>query len=101
MRMCMRLRFGFIGAMVFVCSLTLSLCSISYAQPAGGQVTIAGDQKAIGKGTVRTWLKVDAKTRETPKLVNRASSVSHCRRPGWTVYRKRKIRPKLAPSSSN
>lgn len=26
--------------------------------------TIAGEQKTIGKGTVRTWLKVDAKTRE-------------------------------------
>ena len=30
--------------------------------------TIAGDQKTIGNGTVRTWLKVDAKTREPQSL---------------------------------
>ena len=37
--------------------------------------TIAGEQKPIGKGTVRTWLKVDAKTRE-PRVLGVSVSES-------------------------
>jgi hypothetical protein len=37
---------------------------LSHSAQTEGTDTIAGEQKPIGKGTVRTWLKVDAKSRE-------------------------------------
>ena len=37
--------------------------------------TIAGEQKTIGKGKVRTWLKVDAKSRE-PRVLGVSVSES-------------------------
>ena len=64
----MHTRFRFIGAIAFVCSLTFSLCEVAYGQPAQALDMIAGDQKTIGDGTVRTWLKVDPKTRE-PRVI--------------------------------
>jgi len=39
-----------------------------YSAPTEALDTIAGEQKRIGKGTVRTWLKVNAKTRE-PRVI--------------------------------
>jgi hypothetical protein len=64
----MHTRFGFIGAIAFVCSLTFSFGEVAYGQPAQALDTIAGDQKTIGSGTVRTWLRVDSKTRE-PRVI--------------------------------
>ena len=45
--------------------LLLGLQARQSAQTAAqSTTTVVGEQKAIGKGTVRTWVKVDAKTRE-------------------------------------
>lgn len=52
-------------ATVLIVSLTLPLCPIAQAQTLD---TITGEQKRIGNGTVRTWVKVDAKTRE-PRVI--------------------------------
>src|SRR4051812_25111986 len=40
-----------------------SRAQVAATQTAATQ-TIVGEQKAIGKGTVRTWVKLDMKTRE-------------------------------------
>lgn len=64
----MRTRLSFLGATAFACLLILNLGETAYGQSGGGLDTIAGDQKKIGNGAVRTWLKVDAKTRE-PRII--------------------------------
>ncbi len=46
---------------VFLC---LFITPLSLSAQMDSTQTIAGEQKNIGKGTVRTWLKVDAKTKE-------------------------------------
>src|SRR3954453_24240000 len=41
---------------------------LSMTAQTGATDTIVGEEKPIGKGKVRTWLKVDAKTRE-PRIL--------------------------------
>src|SRR5204863_1531920 len=55
-----------IAFLIIVASVSVAL--VLSQNPQDGTQTIAGDQKNIGKGTVRTWLKVDAKTREPRSL---------------------------------
>ena len=64
----MRRRFGLLGTVAFACLLTLASGGTAFGQRADGLDTIVGDQKRIGKGTVRTWVKVDSKTRE-PRVI--------------------------------
>jgi len=58
---------GSIGLVALSLSLFVALQQNQVAQTDATQI-IAGEQKNIGKGTVRTWLKVDAKTREPRSL---------------------------------
>src|SRR5215831_13782936 len=54
-----------IGILAAFLILLLGLQARQSAQTAAqATTTVAGEQKPIGKGTVRTWVKVDAKTRE-------------------------------------
>jgi hypothetical protein len=54
--------FGIVAAFLI---LLLGLEARQSAQTAAqSTTTVVGDQKTIGKGTVRTWVKIDAKTRE-------------------------------------
>src|SRR5689334_20140094 len=55
-----------IGIVAAFLILLLGLQARQSAQTAAAQstTTVVGEQKTIGKGTVRTWVKVDAKTRE-------------------------------------
>lgn len=52
--------FGFVTTSMML----LPVLQSSLVAQSGSMDTIAGEEKAIGKGKVRTWLKVDAKTRE-------------------------------------
>jgi uncharacterized protein len=52
-----------IGVVAIFLFLFLGFQARQSAQP-GATATIAGEQKPIGNGTVRTWLKVNATTRE-------------------------------------
>src|SRR5688500_6239621 len=54
-----------IGLLVVVACVVLSL---ERSEGQAGTRMIAGEQRAIGKGTVRTWLRVDAKTEEPLSL---------------------------------
>ena len=64
----MRTPFRLLRAISFAGLLTLCVSETAYAQSAEALVTIAGEQRSIGNGTVRTWLKVDPKTRE-PRVI--------------------------------
>lgn len=64
----MHIRPGFFGATAFACLLTFNFTQPVFGQTSEALVTITGDKKPIGKGTVRTWVKVDPKTKE-PRVI--------------------------------